>query len=233
MKKTILLTCALTVGYLSIYAQQNPGLDSRKSCTMIYASDGNMTLAGNNEDWTNPFPIIWFLPAEDGKFGRMFIGSQNDFEGGMNEKGLFFDGASAEDVEVPYDPKKRDYKGSLIEKATEECSSVDEVLKLFSEYNCAGKWNGQMLVGDRFGNSAIIEPLTFIRKTGKFQVVTNFLQSKTDPETSKDVRYRLASDLFKKLTLSRLTFSVTFWMMFTSKITEVHGVLPFIRISAT
>jgi hypothetical protein len=38
------------------------GLDPKQSCTIIYASDGQMALAGNNEDWTNPFPIIWFLP---------------------------------------------------------------------------------------------------------------------------------------------------------------------------
>jgi hypothetical protein len=99
MKKLIVLTCLLLVAALTIYAQQSPklhqgvavdfiqaesgeearghfvtGLDSKQSCTIIYASDGRTALAGNNEDWTNPFPIIWFLPAEDGKFGRMYVG---------------------------------------------------------------------------------------------------------------------------------------------------------------
>jgi tetratricopeptide (TPR) repeat protein len=175
------------------------GLDPKQSCTIIYASDGQMALAGNNEDWTNPFPIIWFLPAENGKFGRVYVGFNTNYpQGGMNEKGLFYDGATAEVVDVPRDPKKRDYEGSLIGKAMEECSSVEEVLKLFTEYNCAGRWNGQYFVADRYGNSAIIEPLTFIRKTRHYQAVTNFLQSKTDPETSTDARYRLASKLFEQ-----------------------------------
>jgi tetratricopeptide (TPR) repeat protein len=175
------------------------GLDSGQNCTIIYASDSTTALAGNNEDWTNPFPIVWFLPAEDGKYGRAYFGFDTEWpQGGMNEKGLFYDGATAENVEVPHDPNKRDYEGSLICKAMEECSTVEEVLRLFTEYNCEGQWNGQYLVGDRFGNSAIIEPFTFIRKTRKYQVVTNFFQSKIDPENSDDSRYRLASGLFEQ-----------------------------------
>lgn len=182
------------------------GFDSKVRCTIIYASDGETALAGNNENWSNPFPIIWFQPAEDGKFGYMCFGFQ-DFspkavdwhqqEGGINEKGLFYDFASAEEVEVPRDPNKRDC-WPLMTKVMEECSTVDETLTLFSEYNFRDVWKGHYLIGDRFGYSAIIEPLTFIRRNRKYQVATNFLQSKKDPETSTDIRYRLASELFEK-----------------------------------
>ncbi len=181
------------------------GSDSTKRCTILYASDGRTALAGNNEDWTNPFPIIWFEPAKDGKYGGMYFGAQ-DFspkavdwhsrEGGINEKGLFYDFASTEEVKVPRDPNKRDC-WPLMNKVMEECSTVDEALKLFSEYNFREVWKGHYLIGDRFGNSAVIEPLTFIRKSRKYQVATNFLQSKTDPGTSNDARYRLASELFE------------------------------------
>jgi tetratricopeptide (TPR) repeat protein len=81
----------------------------------------------------------------------------------------------------------------------QECSTVDEGIKLFSEYNFKdGVWKGHYLIGDRFGNSAIIEPLAVIRKHRPYQIATNFLQSKTDPETSTDPRYRLASKLFEQ-----------------------------------
>jgi hypothetical protein len=181
------------------------GLDSTQRCTIIYASDGRTALAGNNEDWTNPFPIIWFQPAEGGKLGYMCFGFQSgwpkmegyQWEGAMNEKGLFYDFASTEEVKVPRDPNKPDY-WALTKKIIEECSTVDEAIKLFSEYNFREVWNGHYLIGDRFGNSAIIEPLTIIRRNRKYQVTTNFLQSKTDPETSTDPRYRLASKLFEQ-----------------------------------
>jgi tetratricopeptide (TPR) repeat protein len=231
MKKRIVLTCVLLVAAITIYAQQNPklhqgvavdliqaesgektrnpfvtGLDSTQRCTIIYASDGRTALAGNNEDWNNPFPIVWFQPAENGKYGGMYFGVQ-DFspkavdwhsrEGGINEKGLFYDFASTEEVKVPRDPNKPDC-WPLMNKVMEECSTVDEAIKLFSEYNFREVWKGHYLIGDRFGNSVIIEPLTFIKRNRKYQVATNFLQSKTDPETSTDVRYRVASKLFEQ-----------------------------------
>jgi tetratricopeptide (TPR) repeat protein len=217
----------LFVAALTNYAQQNPALhqgvagdliqtesgektgagsDSQKKCTIIYASDGRTALAGNNEDSTNPFPIIWFQPAEESKFGYMCFGFQGgwprmegfQWEGAVNEKGLFYDFASTEEVKVPRDPDKPDSWG-LSGKMIMECSTVDEAIKLFSEYNFKdGVWKGHYLIGDRFGNSAIIEPLAVIRRDRPYQVATNFLLSRTDPETSTDPRYRLASKLFEQ-----------------------------------
>jgi tetratricopeptide (TPR) repeat protein len=176
------------------------GLDSSQSCTIIYASDKRIALAGNNEDWNRPYSNIWFLPAEKGKFGRVYFGfNVVQFpQGGMNNKGLFFDGATAENVVVPPDPSKLPYEGNLILKAMEECSTVEEVLKLYDRYDVSGSWGGHYLIGDRFGNSAIIEPQTIIRKKGKYQIATNFLQSKTKPENITDTRYRIAMELLEK-----------------------------------
>jgi tetratricopeptide (TPR) repeat protein len=182
------------------------GLDSGQHCTIIYASDGTTALAGNNEDSNNPFPIVWFQPGKDGKFGYMCFGFQSgwpkmeglQWEGAVNEKGLFYDFATTDEVKVPRDPNKPDSWG-LSGKMIMECSTVDEAIKLFSEYNFKdGVWKGHYLIGDRFGNSAIIEPLAVIRRDRKYQVATNFLQSKTDPEASTDPRYRLASKLFEQ-----------------------------------
>ena len=175
------------------------GLSPGHSCTIIYASDGKVALAGNNEDYKNPFMTISYLPAEDGRFGRIYFCHGTLYpQGGTNEKGLFFDGATAEYVEVPRDSSKIAYDGSLILKAMEECSTVEEVLELYDQYDVSGSWGGHYLIGDRFGNSAIIEPHTFIKKSGRYQIITNFLQSKIKPENSTDARYRLASELFEK-----------------------------------
>jgi hypothetical protein len=99
------------------------GFDSGQSCTIIYASDGKIALAGNNEDWSRPYSNIWFLPAEKGKLGRVYFGfNVVQFpQGGMDDKGLFFDGATAENVVVPRDSSKLAYTGSLILKAMEGC----------------------------------------------------------------------------------------------------------------
>lgn len=48
---------------------------SGQSCTVFYASDKHMALAGNNEDYNFLSTNILFLPAEEGKFGRIYFGS--------------------------------------------------------------------------------------------------------------------------------------------------------------
>jgi len=202
-------------------------MDSSQSCTIIYASDGKIALAGTNEDWSRPYSNIWFLPAEEGKFGRVYFGfNVVQFpQGGMNDKGLFFDAATAENVVVPRDSSKLAYTGSLILKAMEECSNVDEVLELYDRYDVSGSWGGHYLIGDRFGNSAIIEPQTIIRKKRKFQIATNFFQSKTKPENSTDERYHIASELFKKsenisVDLFRRILNATHWEEYSGSMTS-------------
>jgi len=44
------------------------------ACTVFYAARGNMVLAGNNEDFLNAEAYIQFLPAEQGKHGRIYFG---------------------------------------------------------------------------------------------------------------------------------------------------------------
>jgi tetratricopeptide (TPR) repeat protein len=204
------------------------GLDSGQSCTIVYAADDEMALAGNNEDWTGLFAKVHFIPASEGKFGRVYFGFDvvRFPQGGMNEKGLFFDGSTAEEVQVPRDPSKPDHghKIALIFKAMEECSNVKEVLEYFQRYDHSGKWQGQYLIGDRFGNSAIIEPLTVVQKTGRYQVITNFLQSKTPPEMSREPRCRLAIRLLEEssevsVNLIRRVLSATHWEEYSGSMT--------------
>ena len=85
------------------------------ACTFFYAANSEMALAGNNEDYINPFTKVWFEPAENGKYGGVYFGFDNFFsQGGMNEKGLFFDVTAAPLVQVSDPHPKKIYKGSDI-----------------------------------------------------------------------------------------------------------------------
>ena len=78
------------------------------------------------------------------------------WEGAVNQKGLFYDFATTEEVKVPHDPGKPD-SWSLTTKMITECSTAGEAINLFSVYNFKDSvWKGHYLIGDRFGNSAII-----------------------------------------------------------------------------
>ena len=122
---------------------------------------------GNNEGSDNPDTNIWFAPAEAGKHGRIFFGwdVRNYPQGGMNEKGLFFDAAVTKAITVQKDSLKPEYNGQLIIKAMEECSNVDEVIDIFKTFDYSGKIGGHYLVGDQYGNSIIIDPNGIIKKT--------------------------------------------------------------------
>jgi tetratricopeptide (TPR) repeat protein len=204
------------------------GLDSQQNCTLIYASDDSTALAGSNEDWTYYLNDIWFLPPEKGKFGRVYFGPNFNGErvpqGGMNDQGLFYDGASAESVIKSPDSSVVPYDGDIHLKAMEECSTVDEVLKLYERYNMT-VGDGQLLIGDRFGNSAIMEATgNIIRKKGDYQIATNFFQSRIEPENITDTRYRLAEKIFEQsenisVDLLRYILNATRWESYGGSMT--------------
>jgi hypothetical protein len=55
------------------------------ACTGFCISQDDLALVGNNEDWKNPNTKVWYVPAEDGKYGRVYFGFDNFYpQGGMN-----------------------------------------------------------------------------------------------------------------------------------------------------
>ncbi|TFG48588.1 MAG: hypothetical protein E4H33_03900 [Anaerolineales bacterium] len=178
-------------------AQNLPYQDA--GCTVIYGADENIALGGNNEDFPDPFTKIWFLPPEDGKYGRAYVGYDGFiWQGGMNDQGLFFDAMSIENpVQVPQGSKPR-YPGSLPDKAMSACADVDCVLDLFHDYHAYDTWVFQFMFGDASGHSVIIEPYTNLRGGAPFQIATNLTQSRNDiNECLHCDSYSTARDMFE------------------------------------
>jgi hypothetical protein len=168
-------------------------LQPNQGCSVIYATDGELMLGGNNEDYFNPLTKVWFIPGEAGSFGRVYFGFDDyHAQGGMNEQGLFFDGLGlATTLEVAREGKEQ-HSGNLVDKAMSECATVECVVGLFEQYYTHHSWHWQFLFGDATGESAIIEPQVIIRQQGSYQVATNFYQSTTPPEQSNCWRYQRA-----------------------------------------
>lgn len=168
------------------------------ACTIFYASDDKVTLAGNNEDAFNPFTKIWFLPPEEGKHGRVYLGFDNFFpQGGMNEQGLFFGYTAANPLKVLRSKSKERYNGNLMDKVMEECASVEESLKMFGKYDLQFMRSNQAFLGDGTGDSAIIEGDAILRKSSKYQILTNFRQSKAKQGTYPCERYNIAVEMLE------------------------------------
>jgi hypothetical protein len=168
-------------------------------CTVIYASDGEVAFGGNNEDYDNPFTQAWFLPPEDGKYGRVCFGFEGFlWQGGMNDQGLFFDATGVDQpVEISIEGKTKSNIG-LPDRALAECADIDCVIDIFSNYYTLDTWSYQFMFGDAFGNSVIVEPNVFLRSEKPYQVVTNFYQSLTDiPACMSCDRYKTATAMFE------------------------------------
>lgn len=199
MKRIFILPIivALVIACSACQRSESSEIPINAGCTVVYATDGEQALGGNNEDSYNPFTRIWFFPGDNGDYGRVYVGFENFFpQGGMNDQGLFFDGMGGLPlIDVPQNGKEV-VGYQLADMIMRECKSVDCVIEYFDTYHLADTWSYQLLFGDAFGNSAIIEPLHVIRIEGSYQVGTNFLQSEGDLRFA-DFRYRKATEMLK------------------------------------
>jgi len=182
------------------------GLTERsvRACSVFTASGIDKVYAATNKDWNNFQTRIRFYAPSEGKYGRVYFGYQvaEGFQnvGGMNEHGLWYDGASLpsrSDISNHYG--KPVIKGELCEKALEECATVDEVIQLYKEFYTP-HWQGHSMWADRLGNSVVIEygedDVVFLSKEQKFQVMTNYyLSDSTNRRWSHCHRYRAITEI--------------------------------------
>ena len=176
------------------------------ACTFGMATLDGTTLFGSNEDNDKADTNIWFLPAEEGKYGRVYLGYNDGFtQGGMNNKGLCFDGASTPTSNLKYNPKKKAYEGNLIEKIMEECATVDDVVKMVDEYQFAVLKNqGQLMFADASGEAVVIggrgkrgRDIDVIRKKKNYMVLTNFFPSYPKKGGYPCIRHKTATQMFE------------------------------------
>ena len=156
-------------------------------------------MVGNNEDWKNPSTKVWYEPAERGTYGKVYFGFDNFYpQGGMNEKGLVFDGFATSPHTVKKSLNKPVYGGNLMDKVMSECATVEEALQIFDKYNLKFMERAMFFIADEHGDSAIIEGDEIIRKKGKYQVITNFYQSEVKDGKITCGRYKIADAMLKE-----------------------------------
>jgi len=159
------------------------------ACLEVMVADSKNILAGNNEDYWNYNTKIWYYPATKGEYGRVCVGYDQTFgfvQGGMNDQGLFIDGNALDFIESwKIDPNKPDFQDSLDLGIDNEilahCATVDDAVAFFQKYNIPGLSNALFPIADALGNSVVIEwsqgKLKAVKRTGKYQIATNFVQS--------------------------------------------------------
>ncbi|MBN2493141.1 MAG: hypothetical protein JXR96_01015 [Deltaproteobacteria bacterium] len=154
-------------------------------CSMFAAHDEQNVLAGNNEDYYGNDPtIIWFVPAEDGRYGYAAWGYQSNHfsQGGMNDQGLFWDGFATPEHTIENDTGQEPFTLTTLEEVMQTSATVDEAIANLRQYHLGDVLgNAQLMFVDRHGDSAIFEGDAVIAPSSPvYQVCTNFIHS--DPE---------------------------------------------------
>lgn len=181
------------------------------ACTIFVVKTESKVLVGNNEDyWYSVNAEMWFEPAERKSFGRVLFGWGGFAQGGMNDKGLFFDAA---DVAATGEEKPRSlstktkstkplFKGNIGEEALKKCSTTEEVIGLIESYNFPDLVNGHLMFADGKGDSFVAEwvdgELTILKRKGSYQIITNYFLSQSQPSGAISLRQDRVEELLNQ-----------------------------------
>lgn len=158
-----------------------------QACTIFSATleDGTI-LACNNEDWMYSTPNTLQIVAGDGElYGGAYFYNMSYVQGGMNEYGLFYDGASCPQTQVPADDSKQTLGFDLGEFVLARCKTVKEAEALLAQYNIPSGFCDHLLLADEQGDRAVFEWINGAKQViraeegARHQTVTNFWL--TDP----------------------------------------------------
>lgn len=167
--------------------------NSTKACSILYYVDAatKKVYAVNNEDyWYDVDPYIKIVPVGNKSLARLWYGWNNFAQGGINEAGLFFDGATTPDQKPIEDYNKP--SGNLGDKILASCKTTNDAIRYMEEHKIA-LTNGHLLFGDKSGNAVVVEwvngkkHLTPISDNQLF--ITNFLLADTTQDNYPCPRY--------------------------------------------
>jgi hypothetical protein len=172
------------------------------ACFILFLSDGKQLLVGNHEDWDARDAGVKINPPSHGHYGSVIFTflSEGWAQGGMNEKGLFFDAAHTPFQEVHFDPGKQPYPGYIWQAVLDKCASVEEAIRFLDGYKLPELSEADIMLADAGGDATIIGvhngKVAVKRFTRSYLMQTNF--NPWHPELSEEPhcwRYEKAEKL--------------------------------------
>ena len=157
------------------------------------------SFVGNNEDYWNSNTRIWFEKGKNGDYGSAYVGFDNRFpQGGINEKGLAFDGLTVPFREIKKNPHKLTCDVTTLYNVMKKCQNIDEVYTFLSKYDLSIFDAAILLYVDQGGRYLVVEGDTMIRGSDNKYLLSNFCPSKTkDLNDIKFPRYQRGRKLME------------------------------------
>ncbi|WP_321345182.1 carcinine hydrolase/isopenicillin-N N-acyltransferase family protein [uncultured Draconibacterium sp.] len=168
------------------------------ACSVLYYVDsktGKIYVVNNEDYFLDVDAYIQIEPKSKDKFARLWYGWDNFAQGGINEKGLFFDAAV-----TPEQNKISGYKnpqGNLGDKILAHCATINEALDFLEKEKIALN-KSHMMFGDKSGNAVIVEWINGKRELHWMEdnklIMTNYLLSKPEAGNYPCYRYKSIED---------------------------------------
>lgn len=186
------------VQYLLVLLLITSLFTTANACSVFYYIDkatGKIYVANNEDYLFDVNAYIQIEPAAKGKLANLWYGWDKFAQGGINEAGLFFDGAVTPEQSVPKGHKNK--KGNLGRDLLATCHNVQEALTLLEERNIILS-NAHMMIGDSTGHAVVVEWLDGVRQIIPIKnnrlVMTNFLLTDTTQGNYPCYRYNAIID---------------------------------------
>ncbi|MBI9054396.1 MAG: hypothetical protein JEY96_11300 [Bacteroidales bacterium] len=182
------------------------------ACSILYYVDkntGKIYVANNEDYWYETKTYIQINPRSENKYARLWYGWDDFAQGGINEAGLFFDGAVTPIQKGP--SFYTNPAGNMGDHILATCKTVDEAINYINERNIALP-NAHIMFGDSTGNAKIIEWVN-----GKQQIIsikdnrlvmTNFHLSDTTTGNFPCYRYSAINENLNKLEINSDTLDL-------------------------
>ena len=174
-----------------------------QACSVLYYVDsetGKIYVANNEDYWYDVDAYIQIEPRSKTDLARLWYGWDDFAQGGINEAGLFFDGAVTPEQSKIKGAKK--YKGNLGNDLLAKCKTVEEALE-FLKTNRIGLPDAHMMLGDATGNAVVIEWIDgkqqVIEITDNKLIMTNFLLGNPPEGNHPCPRYNAIQSAIEKL----------------------------------
>jgi choloylglycine hydrolase len=182
--------------------------DQTSACSMFYYVDkatGKIYFVNNEDYLYNVKAIIQINPKSKNEFARLWYGWNDFAQGGINEFGLFFDGAVTPKQALPdgyHNPEGRNLGDEFLSK----CKTVDEAVDFLEKERIAIS-EGHIMFGDNTGNAVVVEWVNgekrLVQKQDNMLIATNFLLSDTAAGNFPCNRYQSIEQRLNQLNKSK------------------------------
>ena len=159
-------------------------------CTVYKITKGGKTFVGNNEDYWDANTRIWFEKGKAGEYGSMYVGQDNMVaQGGMNEKGLVFDGFSVQERQIKYKTEKLKFYPTLFKDVMKRCQNTAEAATMLDKYDLSPLNGGMLLYVEKNGKYLVVEADTMMMGNEDNYLLSNFCPSQTSNVQDLNIPY--------------------------------------------